>query len=115
MSQTKVENLKGGGTENLDMRQVGELDLDESKLQNGPVSDRSCTDCICCLVFVAFLVGMGFCAIYGFAKGDPVRLLTGWDTDGKSSKYLTFLLTRVTMRFEKQHSCHGELALSLLA
>jgi hypothetical protein len=45
--------------------------------------NRSCTDCICCLIFVAFIAGMVGTAAYGFAKGDPKLLLTGWDADGK--------------------------------
>ena len=44
---------------------------------------RSCTDPICCLIFVAFVVGMVATAAYGFAKGDPKLLMTGWDADGR--------------------------------
>ncbi len=52
---------------------------------------RSCTDCICCLIFVAFVVGMTATAAYGFAKGNPQLLLTGWDADGKHT-YLIRLM-----------------------
>lgn len=42
---------------------------------------RSCTDCICCLIFLMFCVGMAGTAIYGFLNGDPYVLLTTWDYD----------------------------------
>lgn len=29
-------------------------------LKDGPIADRSCTDIICCLVFIAFWVGFGY-------------------------------------------------------
>ena len=55
---------------------------------NGPVMDRSCTDIICCFLFLAFLVGMGGTGAYGYINGDPLLLLTTWDYVGK--KYLFF-------------------------
>jgi hypothetical protein len=45
--------------------------LDAGELANGPVMKRSCTDCICCLVFIAFLAGMVATAAYGYSKGNP--------------------------------------------
>lgn len=53
-------------------------------MDNGPVMDRECTDLICCLIFVAFLVGMIGVSGYGFARGDPNRFLMMWDADGNS-------------------------------
>ena len=50
---------------------------------NGPVQNRSCTDIICCCLFLAFCVGMVGTAGYGFLNGDPMLLLTTWDYDGK--------------------------------
>ena len=43
---------------------------------------RSCTDVICCLIFLMFIVGMVGTAIYGFMNGQPKLLLTSWDYDG---------------------------------
>lgn len=43
---------------------------------------RSCTDIICCCLFIAFLVGMAGVSGYGFINGDPYMLLTAWDYDG---------------------------------
>ena len=52
------------------------------KLENGPISDRSCTDIICCLLFVVFLVGFGGATGYGLKFGNPYKLTAGWDSDG---------------------------------
>ena len=51
-------------------------------MNNGPVEDRSCTDVICCLVFLAFLVGLVGVSGYGLVYGDPMLFLTMWDADG---------------------------------
>lgn len=53
----------------------------------GPVLHRRCQDLICCLVFLAFLVGMVGVSGYGFVYGDPQLFLTMWDADGKGCGY----------------------------
>lgn len=63
--------------------QAHKLDIDAGKLKNGPVMKRSCTDIICCLLFLAFIVGFAGTSAYGFMNGDPYLLLTAWDNDGK--------------------------------
>jgi hypothetical protein len=63
------------------------LDVNADELQNGPVMNRSCTDPICCLIFVAFILGMTAAAAYGFSKGNPKLLMTPWDADGKGCGY----------------------------
>ena len=50
-------------------------------MKNGPMKDRSCTDIICCLIFIAFIAGMVITSGYGLTKGDPEILLTTWDAD----------------------------------
>nr|XP_034302598.1 choline transporter-like protein 2 isoform X2 [Crassostrea gigas] len=40
----------------------------------GPIKDRSCTDIICCLLFLIFIVGLVVVAFFAFKYGDP-RLL----------------------------------------
>ena len=52
-------------------------------MDNGPVLNRECTDLICCLVFLAFLVGMVGVSGYGFVYGDPQKFLIMWDADGR--------------------------------
>lgn len=66
---------------------MDKLQLDADKLQSGPVMARSCTDPICCLIFVAFIAGMTATAAYGFARGDPRLLITGWDADARGCGY----------------------------
>lgn len=44
---------------------------------------RSCTDILFLLAFIAFWVGMVFCAIMGFKDGDPMRLLYFVDYNGQ--------------------------------
>ena len=54
--------------------------LDE-KLRDGPIEHRGCTDCICCLSFLLFLIAWFACGIYGFANGDPYLLTYLYDSD----------------------------------
>jgi hypothetical protein len=61
-----------------------ELDKD---LKNGPLSNRHCTDIICCLVFVAFIGGMFITTTYGLTLGDPQLIVIGWDFDGNGCGY----------------------------
>jgi len=51
--------------------------------EGGVVMNRSCTDILCCIIFLVFIVGMFGAGIYGYTNGDPVALLTAWDSDGK--------------------------------
>ncbi|RMX40198.1 hypothetical protein pdam_00016560, partial [Pocillopora damicornis] len=48
----------------------------------GPISDRSCTDIPCCILFVAYIVGMVVVGIIAFKEGDPDRLLLPQDSQG---------------------------------
>jgi len=58
------------------------MSVPTEEMANGPVSDRSCTDILCCLIFIAFLVGMVGTGGYGYMYGDPNLLITMWDADG---------------------------------
>eukprot|EP01016_Furgasonia_blochmanni_P055586 TRINITY_DN9332_c0_g1_i2.p1 TRINITY_DN9332_c0_g1~~TRINITY_DN9332_c0_g1_i2.p1 ORF type:complete len:660 (-),score=111.00 TRINITY_DN9332_c0_g1_i2:60-2039(-) len=53
-------------------------------LRNGPVQERSCTDAICCVLFVAFIGAMCYVAAVGYNKGDPQKLATPFDPDRKA-------------------------------
>ena len=44
--------------------------------------DRKCTDVLVCLIFSVFFCGMFATAAYGYAKGDPMKLITPFDTNG---------------------------------
>jgi len=55
----------------------------DEKLQNGPFAERSCTDPLCCLIFLAFIGGMIGIAGYAITKGNPGLIGRGYDADGK--------------------------------
>ena len=64
-----------------------EFEGKKDSFKNGPISKRSCTDCICCLLFIAAIVGFCGASAYGYQKGDPKLLLLGWDFDGNGCGY----------------------------
>ncbi|ESP04362.1 hypothetical protein LOTGIDRAFT_136300, partial [Lottia gigantea] len=54
---------------------------------NGPIKNRSCTDIICCLVFIIFIFGLAVVAYFAFAYGDPKLLLYPQDSEGNLCGY----------------------------
>ena len=60
----------------------GEMEENKAKYSNGPISKRSITDCLCCLIFIAGIVGFVGASAYGWFNGDPKKLLIPWDSDG---------------------------------
>ena len=50
-------------------------------MKNGPVMKRRCTDCLCYLVFCAFIGGMVVAFIYGWSRGDVWKLLASWESE----------------------------------
>ena len=54
-----------------------------NKMQNSGMKwERSCTDILCCLIFLAFFVGMIGVSGYALSSGDPIKILTPFDSDG---------------------------------
>lgn len=51
-------------------------------LKDGPVVNRKCTDCLCCMFFFLFAVGWGMCGVTGYLRGDPEILTYPYDYDG---------------------------------
>nr|XP_053656194.1 choline transporter-like protein 4 isoform X2 [Cherax quadricarinatus] len=49
----------------------------------GPIKNRSCTDILCLLLFVAFLAGWGVVTVFAALHGDPSRLLYPTDSMGR--------------------------------
>jgi len=45
-------------------------------------NNRSCTDVLCCLIFVAFIGAMIAVAGYSLQRGNPLVLLTPYDSSG---------------------------------
>ena len=64
-------------------------DDDDEKLAAGkievksPVAERGCTDILCCLLFVLYMVGMVVVAGIAFQQGAPKRLMYPTDSNGK--------------------------------
>ena len=58
-----------------------DLERDKDSFKNGPVGNRSITDCFCCLIFIAAIVGFCGASAYGWMNGDPSKLTLGWDSD----------------------------------
>ncbi|XP_060561475.1 choline transporter-like protein 2 [Ruditapes philippinarum] len=64
----------------------------------GPIKNRSCTDIICCLLFVICVTGMVIVSAVGFGYGDPKKLVYPTDSEGnmcgvgdyKSKPYLAY-------------------------
>ena len=55
---------------------------DNLPAKQGMVMDRMCTDVIFCALFVLFCVGMIGISGYALAMGDPMAVLTPFDSDG---------------------------------
>jgi len=51
---------------------------------NGPIKNRSCTDCICCILFFFMIIAMLIVGFLGFSWGNPKRLLYPTDSHGNS-------------------------------
>jgi len=73
-----------------DNRTQKEKDLEKAKAQkdNMKVPDggiewnRSCTDILCCLIFLAFLVVMLGISGWALGTGDPYNIITPYDSVG---------------------------------
>ncbi|XP_021362366.1 choline transporter-like protein 2 isoform X2 [Mizuhopecten yessoensis] len=54
---------------------------------NGPIKNRSCTDIICCLLFLIFIGGFAGVSYLAFSNGDPYLLLYPEDSNGDLCGY----------------------------
>lgn len=67
---------------------VRQADIDEANKEENRIKDkgmkwdRSCTDVIFCLVFFVFLVVMIALSAYGLRMGDPMKIITPFDSVG---------------------------------
>ena len=66
-----------------------ELEAKRDGLKNGPVANRHVSDCLCCFIFLVAITGFFAASAYGYVKGDPAKLLLGWDSDGNGCGYTT--------------------------
>jgi len=51
-------------------------------VEGGIEWERSCTDILCCMVFIAFIVAMLGVSGYALSTGDPMNIITAFDSDG---------------------------------
>ena len=54
-------------------------------MKSGMKMERSCTDKLMCIIFTLFFCGMFATAAYGYKFGDPSRIITPYDSDGKQT------------------------------
>jgi choline transporter-like protein 2/4/5 len=47
------------------------------------MENRSCTDILFCIIFLAFLGGLGVVSVFGYQNGSPERLFAPLDADGR--------------------------------
>jgi len=57
--------------------------IDTCILETGPMQNRRCTDILCIFVFLGFVAAAVFVGIYSVENGDPDRILTPYDADGR--------------------------------
>ncbi|XP_052224433.1 choline transporter-like protein 2 isoform X2 [Dreissena polymorpha] len=76
----KGEKYRSG--EDMEMQEINDFTdggngkpLQHDPKFKGPISNRSCTDIICCLIFVVFVAGMAVVGYFAFSYGNPRLLL----------------------------------------
>ena len=60
-----------------------EKEKENMKVVEGGIEwERSCTDVLCCLIFIAFIAAMLGVSGYALSTGDPMNIITPFDSDG---------------------------------
>lgn len=54
------------------------------ELIDGPLEERSCTDTLCCFIYVVFSLACLLIFFYSINAGDPRRLAQGYDPDHRA-------------------------------
>ncbi|XP_069121445.1 choline transporter-like protein 2 [Argopecten irradians] len=67
-------------------KKYGEARKHDPKFK-GPLKNRSCTDIICCLLFLICIVAMIVCSAIGYARGNPAKLVFPTDSAGSICGY----------------------------
>ena len=71
-----------GGDKSGSMSDKYKDDIDGFKSDlDGIQRSRGCTDCLCVLIFFAFITAMGACTVYGFKNGQVNRLTAPIDAN----------------------------------
>jgi hypothetical protein len=69
--------------EKIEKKPLRPADNTANDMADKGMHNITCTDIPCCLIFLAFLVGMGYIVSYAFQNGDPRRLTHGFDYGGQ--------------------------------
>ncbi|CAG2223884.1 CD92 [Mytilus edulis] len=67
---------------------------EDTSLDDGPLTDRSCTDVLFLIILVLYLAGMVYVAYIGINKGDPYKMIYGVDSWGNICNQRNFTSTR---------------------
>ena len=70
------------GVRDEDLKKAEEEKDKMTHIDGGIEWNRSCTDVICCLVFIAFICAMLGVSGYALSTGDPYNIITPFDSDG---------------------------------
>ncbi|XP_006823430.1 choline transporter-like protein 2 [Saccoglossus kowalevskii] len=57
----------------------------------GPIANRSCTDIICCVIFIVFIAGMFAVGYFAWSNGNPYKLIYATDGRGQICGYDTLV------------------------
>ena len=55
----------------------------DTAIENGPLTNRRCTDILCLLIFLIATGFAGYVLVYAVENGDPELILAPMDSDGK--------------------------------
>lgn len=70
-----------------DREDIEKFKIKDRALEDGPLTKRSCTDCLFAIFFLVAIAAMFAAAIYGWSSGKPDQLLIGWDSDQRGCGY----------------------------
>lgn len=70
----------------------------DKELANGPTEKRTIRDIFCCLLFIAYCVGMVIVSIIGLANGNPQLLVDPYDTNGTAFTIISQLHNKTFFR-----------------
>lgn len=78
------QRLGEGDTDSIDGRVLREYGdpIEYDPTFKGPIKNRSCTDVICCFLFLLCILATIVISCIGFAHGDPYRLVYPTDSQG---------------------------------
>ncbi|XP_047644582.1 choline transporter-like protein 5 isoform X1 [Phacochoerus africanus] len=77
----KPPSIKGLPPPYLEGKNYGEPRICDSDFK-GPVVNRNCTDVLCCMIFILFIIGYILLGLVAWVNGDPRRVAYPTDSQG---------------------------------